>query len=60
MDVAKLPIDTDAMLTGLRPWVECESPTWDAMRVGAMLSTSFHSSGDSVLGENVHSCEIRS
>ena len=37
MDVTKLPFDTDAMLAGLRPWVECESPTWDAIRVGAMM-----------------------
>lgn len=40
MDVAKLPIDTDAMLAGLKPWVECESPTWDAMRVGAMMDVA--------------------
>ena len=40
MDVTKLPFDTDAMLAGLRPWVECESPTWDAMRVGAMMDVA--------------------
>jgi glutamate carboxypeptidase len=37
MDITKLPFDTDAMLAGLRPWVECESPTFDAARVNAML-----------------------
>ena len=37
MDIAKLPFDTDTMLAGLRPWVECESPTFDAARVNAML-----------------------
>jgi len=37
MDITKLPFDTDAMLAGLRPWVECESPTFDASRVNAMM-----------------------
>lgn len=37
MNVNELPFDTDAMLSGLRPWVECESPTWDAGRVGRMM-----------------------
>ena len=37
MDPAGLPFDVDAMLTGLRPWVECESPTWDAAAVGRMM-----------------------
>ncbi len=37
MNVNELPFDADAMLGGLRPWVECESPTWDAGRVGRMM-----------------------
>jgi glutamate carboxypeptidase len=37
MNVNELPFDTNAMLAGLRPWVECESPTWDAARVGRMM-----------------------
>jgi glutamate carboxypeptidase len=37
MDITTLPFDTDAMLAGLRPWVECESPTFDAGRVNAMM-----------------------
>jgi glutamate carboxypeptidase len=37
MDIAKLPFDADTMLAGLRPWVECESPTFDAVRVNAMM-----------------------
>ena len=37
MNVNELPFDADAMLLGLRPWVECESPTWDAGRVGRMM-----------------------
>ncbi|NKE45880.1 M20/M25/M40 family metallo-hydrolase [Roseomonas frigidaquae] len=32
-----LPFDTEAMLDGLRPWVECESPTFDAAAVGRMM-----------------------
>lgn len=37
MDITKLPFDIDTLLDGLRPWVECESPTFDAARVNAML-----------------------
>ena len=37
MDIATLPFDADTMLAGLKPWVECESPTFDAARVNAML-----------------------
>jgi glutamate carboxypeptidase len=40
MNVNELPFDTDAMLSGLRPWVECESPTWDAGRVGRMMDVA--------------------
>ena len=32
MNPANLPFDSEAMLQGLRSWVECESPTWDAKR----------------------------
>jgi glutamate carboxypeptidase len=37
MNPANLPFDSDAMLAGLRTWVECESPTWDAAAVERML-----------------------
>lgn len=37
MNPANLPFDTDEMLQGLRVWVECESPTWDANAVNSML-----------------------
>ena len=33
MDLNSLPFNVDEMLAGLRPWVECESPTWDAAAV---------------------------
>src|SRR5271170_3563602 len=38
MDPNALPFDSDAMLDGLRVWVECESPTWDAAAVNRMLN----------------------
>src|SRR3954471_7829893 len=37
MDITQLPLETDIMLAGLRPWVEIESPTFDAACVNAML-----------------------
>ena len=32
-----LPFDSDAMLAGLRSWIECESPTYDAAAVDRMM-----------------------
>ena len=37
MNPANLPFDSEAMLAGLRTWVECESPTWDTAAVERML-----------------------
>ena len=37
MDPNALPFDSDAMLAGLREWVECESPTFDAASVNRMM-----------------------
>jgi glutamate carboxypeptidase len=37
MDITQLPFDPNTMLAGLRPWVEIESPTFDAARVNAMI-----------------------
>jgi glutamate carboxypeptidase len=37
LDLSALPFDADAMLAGLRPWVECESPTYDAAAVDRMI-----------------------
>jgi glutamate carboxypeptidase len=37
VDLSALPFDADAMLEGLRPWVECESPTFDAASVNRMM-----------------------
>lgn len=32
-----LAFDTDSIVGGLKPWVECESPTWDAAAVDRMM-----------------------
>jgi glutamate carboxypeptidase len=37
MDITTLPFDAEEMLAGLRPWVECESPTWDAAAINRMM-----------------------
>jgi glutamate carboxypeptidase len=37
MDPNALPFDADVMLAGLREWVECESPTFDATAVNRMM-----------------------
>jgi glutamate carboxypeptidase len=37
MNPIHLPFDSEAMLAGLRAWVECESPTLDATAVNRML-----------------------
>lgn len=37
MSFASLPFDIDAMVAGLRPWIECESPTFDAVAVDRMM-----------------------
>ncbi|MFN3953274.1 MAG: M20/M25/M40 family metallo-hydrolase [Pararhodobacter sp.] len=37
MNPVDLPFDAATMLAGLRPWVECESPTWEAPAVNRMM-----------------------
>jgi glutamate carboxypeptidase len=37
MNLDALPFDADRMLAGLREWVECESPTFDASAVNRMM-----------------------
>lgn len=37
MNLNALPFDSDAMVTGLKPWIECESPTFDAAAVDRMM-----------------------
>lgn len=38
MNPSGLPFDLSAMLAGLRPWIECESPTHDAPAVNRMMA----------------------
>ena len=38
MDAVALPFDLDAMLAGLKVWVESESPTFDASAVNRMMA----------------------
>ncbi|GEO16998.1 hypothetical protein MAE02_46940 [Microvirga aerophila] len=37
MNPNALPFDSDTILNGLRPWIECESPTWDSAAVNRMM-----------------------
>jgi len=37
-----LPFDTDEMLAGLKPWIETESPTFDAAAVNRMMDLVQH------------------
>jgi glutamate carboxypeptidase len=37
MNFKQLPFDTGDMLAGLKPWIECESPTFDAAAVDRMM-----------------------
>lgn len=37
MNINGLPFDTESMLKGLKPWIECESPTFDAAAVDRMM-----------------------
>ena len=42
MNPLDLPFDTDDMIAGLRPWIECESPTYDAAAVNRMMDIAAH------------------
>lgn len=37
MNFTELPFNSDEMLRGLQPWIECESPTYDAKAVNRMM-----------------------
>jgi glutamate carboxypeptidase len=37
MNFSELAFDADEMVAGLRPWIECESPTYDAAAVNRMM-----------------------
>lgn len=40
MDPSSLPFDANAMLEGLRPWIECESPTYDRAAVNRAMDVA--------------------
>jgi glutamate carboxypeptidase len=42
MNFTQLPFEADVMLEGLRPWIECESPTYDASAVNRMMDLAAH------------------
>jgi len=42
MDITALPFDAETRLAGLRPWIECESPTWNAAAVNRMMDLASH------------------
>lgn len=42
MNPLDLPFDTEEMLAGLRPWIECESPSFDAAAVNRMMDLAQH------------------
>lgn len=37
MDFNSLPFNAEAMVLGLQPWIECESPTYDTAAVNRMM-----------------------
>ena len=37
MNFSELPFNADSMIDGLKPWIECESPTYDADAVNRMM-----------------------
>ncbi|MFD1343290.1 M20/M25/M40 family metallo-hydrolase [Litorisediminicola beolgyonensis] len=41
-DPLSLPFDTEEMLHGLRPWIETESPTFDAAAVNRMMDVAHY------------------
>jgi len=41
-DAMNLPFDAEEMVEGLRPWVECESPTFDAAAVNRLMDLAQH------------------
>lgn len=42
VNLAELPFDSEQMLDGLKPWVECESPTYDQAAVNKMMDIAAH------------------
>ena len=51
MNPLDLPFDSDEMLAGLKPWIECESPTYDAAAVNRMMDIAAYDMA--ILGAHV-------
>ena len=53
MNLLNLPFDAEAMLAGLKPWVECESPTYDASAVNRMMDLAAYDLAASAMVERI-------
>ena len=53
MNPLDLPFDIDEMLAGLKPWIQCESPTYDAAAVNRMMDIAAYDMA--ILGAHVES-----
>jgi len=42
INLSQLPFNVDDMLSGLRPWIQCESPTYDTAAVNRMMDLAAH------------------
>ena len=53
MNPLELPFDTDDMLAGLKPWIECESPTYDAAAVDRMMDLAAYELAEGATVERI-------
>lgn len=53
MNPLNLPFDAEAMLAGLKPWIECESPSYDASAVNRMMDLAAHDLAASAMVERI-------
>ncbi len=51
MNLLNLPFDAEAMLAGLKPWIECESPSYDASAVNRMMDLAAYDLAASAMVE---------
>jgi glutamate carboxypeptidase len=53
MNPLNLPFDAEAMLAGLKPWIECESPSYDASAVNRMMDLAAYDLAASAMVERI-------
>ena len=53
MNLLNLPFDAEAMLAGLKPWIECESPSYDASAVNRMMDLAAYDLAASAMVERI-------